>query len=636
MIRPRSNKILSLALLAAALTVLCAGCRCHEKKRAIWIPPLPIAPQNQDGNRPQIVSESLSDLSFAESTYSQAMQLEKMGSAECVDFYFFTLQNVWPVIQQQLLETDYPQGRAGDLYRSASNKLITAGQKMGRFDPRVGLQIQTVDGWQTIPTTYFGFPWEPYQFNHVVPVGDYSTKDLIEYFRYPGVGVSTVVVRYREPDDHFMRKQQYFAASMLVRPTAESNGQFEIQFINPINYSTVEMAGRSVPLKRDISAPIVYRLKDEGRQYLTAFLQPGSTKNTTGLFMIQPYQPGKIPLVFVHGLLSDPLTWANVANEILARPDLIDKYQIWVFEYATGEPFLRSAAVLRQHLQQAMAQIDPLNQDPALDKTVLVGHSMGGLVAQLQVTYSGDTLWQAVSRCPIDQIRIQPDLANRLVQSFYFNPTPEVAKVIYIATPHDGSPWANRPIGRFGSLLVEEPSTQVAEHRQLIANNPGNFSREFRKRIPTSIDLLRPNSHLLKAISKLDTRPSVQFHSIIGIWRPMIGAWISDGVVPVKSAVVPHVVTQKFIHAKHEKINQTPTCINELFCILRSHYDTIDVIQPEPGVAPSEVLPETSETSIEPAFSVQPIVEAPAALFREPVTESMVLPLGTTPKSDIP
>jgi hypothetical protein len=68
MIRPRSNNILSLALLLVALAVLCAGCRCHEKKRAIWIPPLPIAPQNQNGNRPQIVSESLSDLSFAESS----------------------------------------------------------------------------------------------------------------------------------------------------------------------------------------------------------------------------------------------------------------------------------------------------------------------------------------------------------------------------------------------------------------------------------------------------------------------------------------------------------------------------------------------------------------------------------------
>ncbi len=630
MFRPHYNRRLALATLVIANAVLCIGCRCQEKKRAIWSPPLPIAPISEDCNQEMIVSESLSELAFAESSYAQAMQLDNLGAAECVDYYFQTLQNVWPIIERQLLENNFPRGRAGDLYRSASNKLITAGQKTGRFDPRSGLQIQTNRGWQTIATSYLGFPWKPGEFNQVVPVGNYSTKDLIEYFRYPGVGVSTVVIRDRTPEDHFIRKQQYFPATMLVRPNAEANGQFEIQFINPIQYSKIDIDGQSFPLKRDTSAPIAYRLKDEGDQWLTAFLQPGSTKNTTGLFMIQPYQPGKIPLVFVHGLLSDPLTWANIANEMFVRPDLMDKYQIWVFEYATGEPFLRSAAVLRQHLQQAMAQIDPLSQDPALAQTVLVGHSMGGLVAKLQVTYSGDELWQAVSRCPFDQIRMQPDLANRLASSFYFNPSPKVARVIYIATPHDGSPWANRPIGKLGSILVEEPPSQVSEHQQLIAKNPGNFSREFRKRIPTSIDLLRPNSPLLKAISHLETRPAVEFHSIIGIWRPMIGALVSDSVVPTRSAIIPDVATQKFIHAKHEKINKTPACINELFCILRDHSQAIKPydLQREtvPETAPPEAPLELQERSKEPGFTVRPIIENSAAAFREPDTDSMVLP----------
>ncbi|MCH2180473.1 MAG: alpha/beta fold hydrolase [Mariniblastus sp.] len=625
MIRHRSKRRYAFGLLACAVLIVCAGCRSHEKKRAIWNPPLPVAPKKQEVRPPGAISESLSDLSFAESTYAQARKLEKQGSPSCVDYYFYTLQNVWPIIEQQLLTASCPHGRAGALYRSASNQLITAGQKLGRFDPRVGLQVRSGDQWQTIPTTYTGFPWEPYQFDHVVPVGSYSTKDLNEFFRCAGVGVSTVVIRCREPGEQFMRKQQYFAATMLVRPSAETNDQFRIEFINPINHSKVEIAGCSVPLKRDLSAPIVYRIKDEGKQYIEAFLQPGSTKNTHGLFMIQPYQPGKIPLVFVHGLLSDPLTWANVANEMLARPDLMEKYQIWVFEYATGEPFLKSAAVLRQDLQQAMQQIDPSNQDPALDQTVLIGHSMGGLVAQLQVTYSGNHLWRAVSRCPIEQLRIEPDLANRLVKSFYFNPSPQVAKVIYIATPHHGSPWANRLIGRIGSRLVEEPSRQVGEHQQLINDNPGNFSREFRRRIPTSIDLLKPQSPLLEAMSRLETKPSVQFHSIIGIYRPMIGAWMSDGVVPVRSAAIPDVETEKRIHAKHEKINKTPECINELFCILRSHFNQIDFMPAEPesetrepGIAPGEPPTGVGATSGKPAFTVQPIVEAPADLFRDP------------------
>ncbi|MCH2177639.1 MAG: alpha/beta fold hydrolase [Mariniblastus sp.] len=636
MMHPRFRNLLFMALIAVMLTALSSGCRSHERKRASWNPPLPIAPRSAESLSRSDTNHSFTDLSFAEANYAKAMRLEDQGADQCVDFYFQTIQDVWPTIQQQLLETQHPQGRAGDLYRSASNKLITAGQKAGRFDPRSGLRVQTTSGWQTIPTAYFGFPWKPNQFNIVEPVGNYSTKDLIEYFRFPGVGVPTVVIRCREPEDQFMRKQQYFAATLLVRPRPDANGDFEIQFLNPINYSNVDVDGCSVPLRRDLSAPIAYRLKDEGRQYLTAFLQPGSTKNTTGLFMIQPYQPGKIPLVFVHGLLSDPLTWANIANELLVRPEMMEKYQIWVFEYATGEPFLRSAAVLRRHLEDARTHVDPEHQDPALDESVLIGHSMGGLVAKLQVSYSGDRVWQAVSSCPLESLRAPSDLRNQLASSFYFNPVPSVSRVIYIATPHGGSPWANRPVGRLGSVLVEEPSSQKAEHKQLVADNPCCFSREFTKRIPTSIDLLRPQSPLLKAISKLDNDPSVEFHSIIGIYRPMIGAFVSDGVVPTRSAIVSDVVTQKFVHAKHQKIHQSPQGISELLCILRTHFQNVDANQLPNDIAPQKASPSLSKPILQPSFSIQPISKVPLPAFREPHPTFNVLPDSVTFSRKLP
>ena len=66
--------------------------------------------------------------------------------------------------------------------------------------------------------------------------------------------------------------------------------------------------------------------------------------------MIEPYQPGKVPLVFVHGLLSEPLTWADLANELRALPEIVNHYQIWTFLFATIEPFLTSAATLRHQL----------------------------------------------------------------------------------------------------------------------------------------------------------------------------------------------------------------------------------------------------------------------------------------------
>ncbi|MFN9911994.1 MAG: esterase/lipase family protein, partial [Pirellulaceae bacterium] len=111
------------------------------------------------------------------------------------------------------------------------------------------------------------------------------------------------------------------------------------------------------------------------RDYLRAFLQPGSTRpDASGLFMMEAYQAGKIPVVFVHGLLSDRLTWANMANEVRCQPDLMANFQFWSYEYPTGEPFVKSAVRLRQELQAAMAYVDPTDQDPALKHLILVGH----------------------------------------------------------------------------------------------------------------------------------------------------------------------------------------------------------------------------------------------------------------------
>jgi hypothetical protein len=320
-----------------------------------------------------------------------------------------------------------------------------------------------------------------------------------------------------------------------------------------------------------LTAPIAYLLSHADRDFLANFLQPGSTTEDTGLFMIEPYQPGKIPVIIVHGLLSEPFTWADLANEIRARPDLVARYQFWGFEYATGEPFLKSAATLRRQLYQVQAQMDPMGADPALPRTVLVGHSMGGLVSKLQTTRSGNQLWRSVSCRSFASLVTTPCTRAELADSFFFDPVPMVSRVVYIGTPHKGSVWAERPIGRLGSSLVQEPSSMEDEHAQLIRDNPNCFSDEFTERIPTSVDLLAPDSPLLCAIDRLHKSPTVQEHTILGEGYFMLRAGDSDKVVPVTSASKPGVVSEKRIHKKHGDLHQSDEGIREVICILRKH-----------------------------------------------------------------
>ena len=514
-------------------------------------------------------------LAMAESACSQAVQLESYSDPACVDLYFQAATLAWPEVAMQVDNYGVPVGPAASVYHASLSRIVSAGQRLGRFDPRRGLEINTGAGSYIVPTTYHGFPWQPGEFDKIIPVDDYSKGELINKYQYAGFGASTMVLHNNSTHEPFRKNQQIFSATILLRPGIDAGrpgeSAFVLELYDPSRMSLIVNKGVLVPLARDLTAPIAFRINNTKRDYVKAFIQPGSSSENDGLFMIEPYQRGKIPVVFVHGLLSDPFTWANIANEIRACPEFVERYQLWAFEYATGEPFLKSAAKLRRQLTEAQLTLDPTGTDTALSQVVLVGHSMGGLISNLQITHSGNQVWEAISRCPLENIATTHETQMSLAEKVYFEPSPLVSRVIFVGTPHRGSPFANRPIGKIGASLVEEPSSMEEQHQQLIRDNPGAFSEEFTRRVPTSIELLKSDSPLLLCIDQLPHHGRVQMHTIVGTGYWMMGGGDSDSVVPVSSARKNGVASEKFIHAKHTKLHQNPEGIEELFRILREH-----------------------------------------------------------------
>src|SRR5437899_7297117 len=84
--------------------------------------------------------------------------------------------------------------------------------------------------------------------------------------------------------------------------------------------------------------------------------------------LLQPYDPDRTPLVFVHGLFSTPFDWVQTINGLQADPEIRKHYQFWIFAYPTGNPILYSALRLREELAKA-DQLYP-NHKPY----VVVGH----------------------------------------------------------------------------------------------------------------------------------------------------------------------------------------------------------------------------------------------------------------------
>ncbi len=491
-------------------------------------------------------------------------------------------------------------------------KLVIAGQRFGKLDPREGLVVQWHGREQSIPISHHGFVWDQNDFHVLTPVGNYTIKALRNIYRQPGIGVPLVVTKRDSPPGSFLPDRSIFAATLRLNTEASlvaADGELaaggdlatggelsaqrcgvQLELYDPLRIKQVYVDGQPQQLASDISAPMAYRLRDEQQTIFDNFTNPASAEGRNRLFITEPYQAGKIPIVFVHGLLSDPFTWVEMANELRAQPGFVDQFQIWGFEYPTGRSFLSSAARLREQLDLARQTMDPFQRDHQLTNMIIVGHSMGGLIAKLQITSSGDQLWRAVANRPFDQLIISGQIRDEVSAAFFFEPSPYVSRVVFMATPHRGSTSAARLIGRIGAALVTMPEELRAGHAELIRNNPGVFSDEVRDRIPTSLDLLEPQSRLLSVIGDLTVHDRVTMHSVIGNHFRSFKQGRTDGVVSVESAREYRALTERYVDTIHTKVNKDPESIQELLFILRQHLDESDhgAIEPIAATLPSQ------------------------------------------------
>ena len=179
----------------------------------------------------------------------------------------------------------------------------------------------------------------------------------------------------------------------------------------------------------DLTTPTAYHFA-RGRlsfyERLSLFT-PERLVREAGLHMLHPYERGKIPVVMIHGLGSSPMAWGRVVNELRGDPALRARYQFWIYMYPTGNPFMLSAAELRRSLVEARAPVNPDRTDPAYDRMVLVGHSMGGLLSKLVIAESGDALWRLNSHQPFDRLVANaPEDRDLLGRVFFFRPLPFV------------------------------------------------------------------------------------------------------------------------------------------------------------------------------------------------------------------
>ena len=491
----------------------------------------------------------------------------------------------WATLTDEQL-SDTVRAEAWQGYHRELKALLDHLMKTQQLDPTQPILLSDSDqSFKSIRIQLHGFAWEAQDLNRFeFATGKIHTQTkqdskLARYWQQPGLGIPLVALRIREQTGSYHSRVVPFSATAILRPTsshrvAQVSKSSEIAVLdlyNPLSSYQAKLGNREHQMCRDLSAPLAHVASDTHRSKIRDFMTPEHQHSGVGLRMLEPYQAGKIPVVFIHGLLSDRLTWIDLINDLRVTPWVNDRYQIWSYQYPTGQSYLRSGAELRTALRQAMDDIDPEQTDPALSAMVLIGHSMGGLLTKLQICSSNSAIWNSIATRPVAHLNASESVKRTINEMFFFEPQPFVTRAIFIGTPHLGSVWASSAVGRLGSTLVHQPKDRVIALHHLIKNNPHVFVDQVHERLPTSIDLLRPDSPLLLATYPLPLATHVKTHSIIGTGKTLKNDVPADGVVSVKNAEHPHTLSEQYIETTHTHLPDHPQTTEEVTRILSKH-----------------------------------------------------------------
>jgi pimeloyl-ACP methyl ester carboxylesterase len=486
-----------------------------------------------------------------------------------------------------------PQFRsAADLYNGALEDVLRFVQARGRLQPGNSYAVDICgQPWQ-VAVELRGGHWRPDEFDHFKFVSDYDLTRLRNHYRTHGLGVPLIAVRRQgaenDAGERYYPPDLTFAVTAFLRIAPQKGGRPEtrravLEIYDPLTTTDVEVARRRVPLQSDISTPLAYFLSqptfDDVELATKGLLFPDEAQKTRGLYMIEPFDPEKIPVIMIHGLWSSPVTWMEMFNDLRGSREIRENYQFWFYLYPTGQPFWISATQMRDDLAELRQTLDPRRTAAALDEIVLVGHSMGGLIGKMQTVDSRDDVWRLVSDRPFDEVKATADVRANLAKTYFFRPNPSIRRLVTIATPHAGSEVANSTTQWLGKKLISLPKVLANSRSDLHRDNPGVFRENSLMNVSTSVDSLLPESPILQVLATAPRLRSVRYHNIIGLIpdEGIVGRVVggSDGVVSRESAHLEGAASEIFVAAHHKNIHSQPRTVLEVQRILLEQLDEL-------------------------------------------------------------
>lgn len=305
---------------------------------------------------------------------------------------------------------------------------------------------------------------------------------------------------------------------------------------------------------------------------LEGVFRPGKALESDALHTYEPVDPDRIPIILVHGLAASPNLWVNPIHNLIEDPLIREKYQFYTFFYPTGFPLSLNAASLKKGIRELNEYLKAKGAGSNADQMVIIGHSMGGILSSA-VTRDFQGTRQEIYKQTADSLD-DDTLGKESIKELLEKPPLDcVNRVIFIATPHRGSEYANNWIGRFASKFIEIPRNALAVNPAHYKEDLTSFGRSLLQ-IDDGMDgvqRLKFNNPVLLFNLKRPKLSHVTYHSIIGD-RGFSGKLedSSDGLVKYVSSHLDNTESELVVPAWHNAQDNDQS-IEEIQRILRLH-----------------------------------------------------------------
>ena len=503
---------------------------------------------------------------------------------------------------------DNRQVQIRDFYNQAIAKLVSSYALRYKHDElqqqiRVGNSIYDID--------FVYFPQLKQQkIQQLMSTYNLNFSGLRSVTRRDGFGSEFLVVLPENPNDDLSKSKyiidplkydypagknpnihqaRYLAATITAEPHSANSIEdilnrphFKLKAYDPYKYESAQIAQKNYPLAANFSAPYGLWLAQNnlGKSAYLSLIDREERLSMPHLYLLEPYNPNKKVIVLIHGLASSPEAWIRLTNDIMGDPVLRENFQVWQVFYSTNMPILESRFQIYALLQQGFKQVSP--SAAAKKDAVVIGHSMGGILARLLVSDTDLTqpAMQMLKNRRLERFKSDPLLQARL----RLKPITNFNRAIFLAAPHKGTEFADRWFTLAARKVIRLPTAFLSAFADTLQQHEvdlKNLTKEIGHGvIQNGPSDLSKNSKFTELTEDILPVKGFKYHSIIGNNTDSTEHLLmNDDVVHYNSAHLDGAVSEKIIKGGHS-IQETPEAVLELRRILRLHLQDLGLYKP--------------------------------------------------------